>query len=150
MTEFFNIPAALRLGLHALLLLAANRQQRLTVAQLAEMLGVSGAHLAKVIARLQDAGLVAGRTGPAGGYWLARSPERITLLAVYETLEGKLNLERCPFAIPVCNGNGCPLGPFFCRINRQIGRRLKEVTLADIKINPGGKNDKEKKKNYLH
>lgn len=145
MAELFNSVYAVRLGIHAALLLAGNG--RLTISELAQRLGCSAAHLAKVLGQLERAGIVHGKTGPGGGYQLARKPEAIPLLAIYETIAGKLTVDRCPFAIPVCTGDGCPLGPFFRRLNRQGISQLKNSSLKAIKIKPGVFNAAETKNN---
>lgn len=134
MAELLNTPEAVRLGLHAALLLAQRPGERWTITRIARTLGVSAAHLAKVLVRLENAGLLKGKTGPTGGYTLARPAKKITLLAVYQAVAGALNLNRCPFAIPVCDG-GCPLGNFLLKINRQLVRDLRETSLAAVKLN---------------
>ena len=45
----------------------------------------------RILSTLRKAGLVTSQTGPDGGSRLARNPEQITLLEVYQTVEdGKL------------------------------------------------------------
>ncbi len=134
MAELFNFSDAARIALHAVLLLAQRADERWTIARLARVLGVSAAHLAKVLAQLERCGLVKGKTGPNGGYHLTRPPGKISLLAVYEAVAGKMVVERCPFAVPVCSGNGCALGDFLVRMNQQIVKRLGRTTAGEIKI----------------
>uniref|UniRef100_A0A7V3UZJ3 Rrf2 family transcriptional regulator n=1 Tax=candidate division WOR-3 bacterium TaxID=2052148 RepID=A0A7V3UZJ3_UNCW3 len=136
MAEIFNFSDAVRIGLHATLLLA-HSSQRLTIGELAKMLGCSPAHLAKVLGQLEKADVVQAKTGLGGGYLLARPPAEITLLMVYEAIAGKLSVRRCPLAVPVCSGNGCPLGPFFRRFNREVLAQLNKTTLQDIKLKLG-------------
>lgn len=141
MAEIFNITNGVRIGLHAVIILAGNHQLQ-TIKKLSHILGVSAAHMAKILAQLERSGIVKGKSGPGGGYRLARSPGKITLLAVYEAIAGPLVVERCPLAVPVCDGDGCPLGLYFCRLNREIVNRLKSTTVKGIKINLGEGNEK--------
>ncbi|MCL6466240.1 MAG: Rrf2 family transcriptional regulator [candidate division WOR-3 bacterium] len=97
-------------------------------------MGVSAAHLAKVLAHLEKAGLVKGKTGPNGGYLLARPAKEISLLAVYQAVVGPVEVNRCPFAIPVCSG-GCPIGNFLLQTNRQLVRYLKKTSLVAVRLN---------------
>ncbi|MEN9979941.1 MAG: Rrf2 family transcriptional regulator [candidate division WOR-3 bacterium] len=145
MSDFFNIPDAIRLGLHAVLVLA-NSQQRLTISTMARTLGVSAAHLAKVLARLEQSAIVEGKPGPKGGYQLARAPDKISLLEIYEALSGPLQIERCPLAVPLCSRNDCPLGPFFQKLNRTIRSKLQQTTLQDIKFDFKRKGEKNGEK----
>lgn len=133
MVDFFNASDATRLGLHAAFVLAKSKK-RLTISTIARVLGVSSAHLAKVLARLEQSAIVEGKPGPKGGYRLARAPDRISLLEIYEAITGPLQVERCPLAVPVCSGNGCPLGLFFRQLNRTVRAEMQKKTLQDIKI----------------
>ncbi len=134
MAELFNTPEAARIGLHAALILAQRPDERWTINRLARTLSVSAAHLAKVLAQLEKAGLVKGKTGPTGGYLLARPAKEISLLAVYQAVVGPVKVNHCPFAIPVCSG-GCPVGNFLLQTNRQLVRYLKKTSLAAVRLN---------------
>ncbi|MEO0069774.1 MAG: Rrf2 family transcriptional regulator [candidate division WOR-3 bacterium] len=147
MADLFNISDAARIGLHAAMLLAQEPRRRWTIKGLAQQLNCSAAHLAKVLVRLEHAGLIKGKTGPGGGYTLARKAKEINLLQVYQAIAGKLKLNSCPFAVPVCQENGCPLGKFLQGVTHQVVQRLKVTTLADLRINIGGKNADKKKGN---
>jgi Rrf2 family protein len=48
-----------------------------------------------IVSKLSKAGLVKTVPGPKGGITLAQPPERITILAIIEAVEGKLNLMDC-------------------------------------------------------
>lgn len=122
------------LALHAALVLA-RAERRLTAATIARRLGASPAHLVKVLARLERAGLVRALRGPAGGYELARPAGDVTLLEVYEAAEGPLAATaHCLFRVPACNGRGCPLGAFFRGVSRAVAGRLARTRLADVRI----------------
>ena len=110
MASLINISEAASLALHAAAVLAACDEGSMTTAAIAEELGVSEAHLAKVLQRLSKVGLVKGTRGPGGGFRLVRRPERTTLLDIYEAMEGPITLDQCLFGHPVCGRRGCPLG----------------------------------------
>ncbi len=147
MAEILRVSDAARIGLHAVLLLAQQSDKRLTTNEIAAVLGCSAAHLAKVLLQLQRAGLVKGKSGPKGGYQLAKPPERISLLDIYQAVEGRLSADVCPFAVPVCNSGGCPLSAFFLRFNQQVIDCLSSQRVSEITLNLGGKNDQKKKGN---
>lgn len=56
---------------------------------LAEFHGVPKEYLSKAMQALAAAGLVNTTSGPKGGYSLARSPSKITMLDIVEAVEGK-------------------------------------------------------------
>jgi Rrf2 family protein len=106
---------------------------------MAREFGVSAAHLAKVLGRLERAGLVLGTRGPAGGYVLARPARLVSLAQVFEAVEGPLSDRRCPFDVPVCDGNGCLLGGYFRVLNRKAAAKLNRTKLSNVHLKLGGK-----------
>jgi len=120
------------LAMHAVVLLAARPGQRLCTARMAETLGASEAHLAKVMQRLGRAGLVRSARGRGGGFVLARRPERISLLEVYQAVEGPVPTGGCLFEKPVCSGQRCILGSLVARVNRQAREYLARTMLSDL------------------
>jgi len=80
-----------RYGLQACLLLAVERGAGpVPGAVIARRLGVPPQYLPVVLHRLKSAGIVAASRGQRGGYRLARTPARITALAVVEAVDGPL------------------------------------------------------------
>ena len=75
--------ASAEYALHSLLILSA-RGEPVSVRDLAHFQELPMRFLAKLFARLQKAGLVVGREGIHGGYDLAHSPERISVLDVVD------------------------------------------------------------------
>lgn len=98
------ISEAVSLGFHGMGLLAASKK-RLSAHEMAEILGVSEAHLTKVFQRLVREGLVSSVRGPGGGFELRRPSGEINLLSVYHAIEGvpreRENFcsccDKCPF-----------------------------------------------------
>jgi Rrf2 family protein len=112
--------------------LARTPETRRTVGQLAGFLQGSESHLSKVMQRLQRAGLVRSTRGPKGGYRLERPAQEITLLAVYEVVEGPLDEADCLFDRPACGTETCILGDLLERVNRQINEYLSQTVLSDL------------------
>lgn len=76
-------------ALHCTLVLAGLPQGRvLTGRSLAILHGVSESYLLKHLRALAAAGVIEAVPGPRGGYRLARSADRITLLDIVEAIDG--------------------------------------------------------------
>ena len=128
-----KISDAVNLGFHAMLLLALEpKGKEVSVVALAKRLDVSDNHLSKVMQRLSKAGVVKSKRGPKGGFFLAKSPEQIRLLDIYETIDGPLSEETCLLSKPICDGTCCLLGSLLVDMQRQIRSHLTQTTLADI------------------
>jgi len=132
MPGVLKISEAVNLALHTAGLLAGEQDRVLSVREVALALGGSEAHLSKVLQRLAKAGLVASDRGPKGGFRLAKRPREITLLAVYEAIEGPLEASNCLLGRAVCNGR-CILGDLLGRVNRSVSDVLSKTSLADVK-----------------
>lgn len=105
MQGFFRIPTRLHNGCMVMTELAQifASGERLSLRQIAERMHVSDGYLEEIAATLKSAGLVDGRTGPKGGYRLARAPEHISMEEIIEAVEG-------PVALVSCHDDGvCPV-----------------------------------------
>lgn len=56
--------------------------------EIAQMMGCSPTYLAKVLGQLVKSGILDGVRGAHGGVRLARAPEKITMLAIIESVQG--------------------------------------------------------------
>lgn len=131
MAGFFHVSDAASLALHALALLAKDKDQTSSAKVLAQTMGVSLTHLAKVMQRLEHAGYVQSKRGPAGGFVLKKKAAVISLREIYETIAGSIKTTRCPLGIPQCKAE-CPLRRTLYRAEADIVRELARTTLADF------------------
>jgi Rrf2 family protein len=127
-----GISEAASLGLHTMAILANRPGVRCTNQELAQRLQASGHHLAKVMQRLSRAGLVDAIVGPRGGFTLAKPADEITLLEVYEVVDGPFETEGCLLKEPLCDGVDCVLGDVIQSMNRQLQDCLANTTLAEL------------------
>ena len=132
MVNLVKISEAASLGLHTMALLANRGEGRSTSHEIADILGASVHHLAKVMQRLVRAGLVDSAVGPQGGFRLAKPAGRIRLLTIYEAIEGPMGEPQCLLARQICEGHDCVLGELVQRINQEIRDYLQGATLATL------------------
>lgn len=132
MQKLLQISDAASLALHAAATLAANPEERASTRQMAQLLEASEAHLAKVMQRLVHTGLVTSVRGPGGGFTLARPAGEITLMDVFEAIEGPFCPATCLLARPACNGAECLLGGMLSELNSTFEHYFRRHTLADL------------------
>lgn len=125
-------------GIRALILLADRDGDVLSAAAIAESLGVSVHHMAKVLQALGAAGMVRSHRGKQGGVTLALSPAAIRIGTVVRALEEDQPLVECCRA----DGGDCVLTPA-CRLRAMLLgaeqaflAELDRFSLADCRI-PG-------------
>jgi len=92
-----------------MVILNLSENEVLHLKEIANITGASENHLSKVFQRLSKHGFVKSIWGPKGGYYLAKPPDEITLLDIFETIEGKLEIKGCPFERVKCPFSSCIL-----------------------------------------
>ena len=112
--------------------LAARPDEVLPTRKIAEELEVSEAHLSKVLQRLTKVGLVRATRGARGGYSLGQPAEDVSLLDVYEAIDGPLRPSACLLGHQKCNGSECILGDLVGSINQQVEDHLASKKLGDL------------------
>ena len=95
-------------ALRAVVCLARDRQQSEPADRLAELTKVPRRYLNKVLQDLARTQLVVSRSGPGGGYSLARSPDDITILDVINAVSPLERIRHCPLGLP-SHTSLCPL-----------------------------------------
>ena len=88
--------------------------------------------LYRILRRLVDAGLLTGVSGPGGGYALARSPRRISLLDVVTAVDGPLETSQLT---PVCANHRAAMrmvNQTSGRIGKQTARELGRLNLQKL------------------
>lgn len=132
MSNLLRISDAASLGLHTMAYLANEPGRRVSTHEVAQALGVSENHLAKVRDRLVKAGLIEAVRGPGGGFRPTRPAGDITLLEVYEAVEGRLRPGACLLGKPLCSRGQCILGDLIGSVNKQVMDYLSGTTLDKL------------------
>ncbi len=133
MSRVLNISSAASLALHAVVLLADRPERVLPTREIASVLHASEFHLSKVLQRLSKSGLVSAVRGPRGGFMLGKAPEEITLLEVYEEIDGPLLASNCLLDTPICSGKRCILGGLLKTVNKEVRNYLARTKLSELK-----------------
>ena len=132
MADFVKISDATALALHSMVHLAMAPEEQFTTAEIADSFEASRHHLAKVHQKLKKAGLMESKRGPSGGVLLGRSPEQITLLEIYEVMEGEIVAQPCLFGHDVCPRSDCMLQTLLPDLAERVRDYFKETTLAQL------------------
>lgn len=126
-------------GLRALMRIASDPSRGFSTAELAAEFDLSRNHLAKIVQRLVQGGILITRRGGGGGAMLAVPAAQIRLGAVVRLLEqGGAGLVDCltPDG-PACTVDGrCGLKARLRRAEAVFLAELDRTTLADIALRP--------------
>ncbi len=132
MNHLLRISEAASLAMHTMSLLARHQKQRFSNQQMAELLDASEHSLAKVMQRLNRAQLVESQRGPTGGFTLARSPEEVTVLEIFEAVDGPIGKAGCLLGKGQCVSEGCLLGGLVVKVHHLIRQEFGQTTLATL------------------
>jgi Rrf2 family protein len=132
MGSIIKISEATSLALHTVVYLSGHPGQLVSTREIAKALHASEAHLSKVLQRLARVGIVKSIRGPKGGFTLAKSPADITLLQIYEEIEGPIDDNVCLTETEVCLGKGCILGNLLESCQSQVKKHLAKTTVSKL------------------
>lgn len=132
MSTTLRISEAASIAFHSMAFMAAGPGRLITSREIVSAIKVSDAHLMKVLQRLVKAGLIKSIRGPNGGFLLAKPVHKITLLDVYESIEGKPDFNNCLLGTPVCRDKKCILGGLISNVNREVLEYLSKTNLNQL------------------
>ncbi|MCK5835351.1 MAG: Rrf2 family transcriptional regulator [Lentisphaeria bacterium] len=134
MSQVFKISEAASIAIHALILLGSNKDATFTTKVIAEKFQVSKDHCAKVMQRLSKVNLISSKRGPKGGFYLIKDANEITVLDIYEAIDGPLVTTSCffkgakPCRLPCCD----LFGDLMHDVNKLTRDNFKKRTLMNL------------------
>ncbi len=131
MAKIVSYSEAASIGMHGMVLVA-RAGEIINVQKIADITGSSRHHVAKVMQRLVKEGFLLSNRGPSGGFHLNMDPKNITLLQIYESIEGQVKVLDCPHEKPVCPFGKCILGTVVVQMSQLFRDQLSANTLADL------------------
>jgi Rrf2 family transcriptional regulator, iron-sulfur cluster assembly transcription factor len=101
--------------------------------RVAHELSLPANFLSKVLQQLHKRGLVNSTPGPTGGFVLARSADEITLLEVFEAIDGTDNGADCYLGLGSCDRvHICPINEECSAGNARLKLALSNSTLKGL------------------
>ncbi len=131
MIKGVQISDATALALHSMVIISI-RKELTNANTISKIIKGSKAHIAKVLQKLTKEGLIKSTRGPKGGFELNKHPRNISLLNIYEAIEGKLEIRTCMFNNPFCIFGTCMFGNLLGNIGKKIHDYFVTNTLEDI------------------
>ena len=131
MAHVVQFSEAAFIALHGMVIIAQN-EESINVLQISERLKASKHHVAKVMQRLVKEGYLESRRGPLGGFTLKKETSDISLLDLYESIEGKIEIGRCPLDVPVCVFDKCIFNNVTKHMTEEFVAYMKNQTLQDF------------------
>lgn len=125
------LPKTAEYALRTIVCLAHDSDQTESAQLLAEQTKVPRRYLHTVLQDLVRADLVRSRSGPGGGYALARSAEQITILDVVNAVAQLERIRHCPLGLP-SHTRLCPLHKELDRAYAATEAAFARVTIGQL------------------
>lgn len=124
-----------RYGMRAMLDLAIHGDGGLVLLKdIASRQEISKRYLEHMMTLLRNRGLVVAERGAAGGYRLARPASDMSLVEIFEALEGEIAPVECVRDRSVCGrAEDCVVRDLWCDVSEAMRGVLENQTLADLK-----------------
>ncbi|MCU4157389.1 Rrf2 family transcriptional regulator [Carboxylicivirga sp. A043] len=130
MSKIVTLSEAASIALHSMVLIARS-ETKLNVNQISEAIDSSKHHVAKVMQRLAKEDFVASNRGPSGGFVLKQEPSDISLLMIYEAIEGKVAIQSCPGDKRACIIGTCMLGDLSSNMTKEFKEYMESHYLNE-------------------
>ena len=122
----------LSLALHSMVYIAGRNPELVSVKEIAGVTGCSVNHLAKVMQTLVKNNYLESVRGPKGGFTLKGDAAGITLLEIYELIEGTLEHRYCGIGDQKCPFRTCVFGGLADKFSREFTNYLRNTTLSQL------------------
>lgn len=108
-------------------------QGPIQLSEIAETEQVSEKYLGQIVIHLRAAKLIQSHRGAQGGYFLSKSPNRITVYEVVQALEGDMSIVGCTENPDSCGRSGeCAAIEVWKILSEAIRKTLEGINLEDM------------------
>jgi Rrf2 family protein len=131
-SRLVHISEAASLAIHSLALIASSTV-RLNAKKIAEMLHVSQNHLAKILQLLAKNEYLESNRGPGGGFTFKKDAELISMLEIYQLIEGNVDCQFCGITENQCPFITCIFGGKPDKLTNEFVEYLTNTKISDLK-----------------
>lgn len=128
MSRILTLSEASSIAVHGMILVARS-DKLVNVNHIAELTSSSRHHVAKVFQRLVKENFISSNRGPSGGFSMKMAPADISFLDIYEAIEGKIEITKCPLDKPICPFDKCIFKNVIKDLTLEFRKYMEEQTL---------------------
>lgn len=121
-------------GIRSVLYLARQPYKKISfVTEISDEYKIPRSFLAKILQKLVKAKIVRSYRGVKGGFSLARPSKDISVLDVFEAVEGKLAMNLCLADKKKCDfSRHCPIHSVWANVQSKVADVLKKANFEDL------------------
>lgn len=131
MHNFLTISEAASIAIHSLAFIARDNSYS-NATNIANSANFSRNHLSKILQLLTKHGYLMSERGPSGGFKMLKQASDITVLEIFELIDGNHETNYCTKDGTSCSFQICVYGNVIQRANLMISDYFRSRTIADI------------------
>lgn len=131
MSKIIHFPKTISIAFYSLVFLTLMKR-KMNVEELASYTYSSKYHTAIILKNLAKHGYLRSSRGPDGGFGLDVKPEDISLLTVWEIVEGKFTIVQCLSDNKACIGEVCIFSDKIYNIHKELYEFLKTNSIKSL------------------
>lgn len=132
MSRLIHISEAASLAIHSMALIASSTA-RLNAKKIAGILHVSQNHLAKILQVLAKNEYLESNRGPGGGFTFKKNADEISMLEIYQLIEGNVDCQFCGITENTCPFISCIFGGKPDKLTNEFVEYLTITKISDLK-----------------
>ncbi len=122
-------------GIRALTVIAeaGHESRKIGIKEVCKQAKTPESFTAKILQNLVKKKIISSQKGPAGGFYISRNLDEITLYDIVEAIDGNDVFVKCGLGLSECNAKKpCPLHNKFEVVRSQLHQMCNNNTLADL------------------
>ncbi|HUL00978.1 MAG TPA: Rrf2 family transcriptional regulator [Nitrospirota bacterium] len=120
-------------AIRTILYLAKERGHIVSATKIARAIHIPRSFLSKILQRLVRSRILTSLRGVNGGFRLARTPSRISLLSIMEAVQGLTCINACAIDSTACKlSRTCTVHSVWVKMRTEMERRLQKETVAKL------------------
>jgi Rrf2 family nitric oxide-sensitive transcriptional repressor len=131
MGKVINISSASFIALHSLAYISSS-DKIINVHMISKAINMPESHVAKIVQTLVKFNYLKSSRGPNGGIANAKPPSSITLLEIFELIEGSIQTDFCPSECEDCPFKTCIFGGLPSKMSLEFKDYMKNKTLQQF------------------
>jgi len=131
MAQVIHFPKTVGIAIYSMVFISLF-DARMNVDRIAEFTSSSKFHTAKILKELAKYGYLKSTRGPSGGFELNQLEEEISLLELWEVVEGKFEIKVCLSGNKGCLEIGCIFSDEIYNIQNNLYDYLRNTTILSL------------------
>lgn len=132
LSKLIHISEAASIAIHSLALISSSGT-KLNAKKIASILHVSHNHLAKILQILTRSEFLTSNRGPGGGFILKKDASQISMLEIYQLIEGSVECQFCGISENSCPFISCIFGGKPDKLTNEFVEYLSATKISELK-----------------